>query len=159
MLAEYRRTHPQLKQLVFRPGTILGATTSNQITNLFERGVIMGLTSVSTPFVFIWDRDVVACIVKGIVERREASTILAGDGTLTLETSPAFSKPMSRFIGVAVGGASRIAALRLSQYGPEQVNFLRYRPVLANDRLKPDSVTRRRRRRQKRSTFMRATGD
>jgi UDP-glucose 4-epimerase len=34
---------------------------------------------------------------------------------------------------------SALALLRplgLSQYGPEQVDFLRYRPVLANDRLK-----------------------
>jgi len=26
----------------------------------------------------------------------------------------------------------------LSQYGPEQINFLRYRPVLANDHLKEE---------------------
>jgi UDP-glucose 4-epimerase len=26
--------------------------------------------------------------------------------------------------------------LRLTQYGPEQVNFLRYRPVLSNQQLK-----------------------
>ena len=28
--------------------------------------------------------------------------------------------------------------LRLSQYGPEQVDFLRYRPVLSNARLKEE---------------------
>ena len=28
--------------------------------------------------------------------------------------------------------------LRLTPHGPEQVRFLRYRPVLANDRLKDD---------------------
>ena len=32
MLADYRRDHPQLKQVVFRVGTILGETTRNQIT-------------------------------------------------------------------------------------------------------------------------------
>ena len=36
-------------------------------------------------------------------------------------------------------GALRILkALRLSGVGPEQVGFLRYRPVLANDRLKQE---------------------
>ncbi|MCJ7452295.1 MAG: NAD-dependent epimerase/dehydratase family protein, partial [Steroidobacteraceae bacterium] len=37
MLAEYREAHPRLRQVVFRVGTILGETTSNQITALFER--------------------------------------------------------------------------------------------------------------------------
>ena len=37
MLAEYRAEYPQLKQIVFRPGTILGENVSNQITNLFEK--------------------------------------------------------------------------------------------------------------------------
>ena len=37
MLAEYRRTQPQLRQVVFRIGTILGETTRNQITALFEK--------------------------------------------------------------------------------------------------------------------------
>ena len=37
MLAEYRKTQPQLEQVVFRIGTILGASTRNQITDLFEK--------------------------------------------------------------------------------------------------------------------------
>lgn len=138
MLAGYRRTHPQLKQLVLRPCTILGASTSNQITALFERKAVLGVSGASTPFVFIWDRDVVACIVKGIVERREGIYNLAGDGTLTMrEIAGMLHK---RYIAVpptlltAALGALKIAGL--TQYGPEQVNFLRYRPVLANGRLK-----------------------
>lgn len=31
-----------------------------------------------------------------------------------------------------------LRALKLTQYGPEQVDFLRYRPVLDNRRLKED---------------------
>jgi UDP-glucose 4-epimerase len=31
-----------------------------------------------------------------------------------------------------------LKALHLTQYGPEQLNFLRYRPVLANRRLKEE---------------------
>ena len=36
MLAEYREREPQLRQTVFRIGTILGETVSNQITALFD---------------------------------------------------------------------------------------------------------------------------
>jgi UDP-glucose 4-epimerase len=39
----------------------------------------------------------------------------------------------------AVQGALRVLCpMGLSQYGPEQVNFLRYRPVLDNRRLKEE---------------------
>ncbi|MCC6796741.1 MAG: SDR family oxidoreductase [Candidatus Hydrogenedentes bacterium] len=140
MLAQFRRSNPELKQLIFRPGTILGATTSNQITNLFESKRILGLKSASTPFVFIWDKDVVACIVKGIVERREGIYNLAGDGTLNLqEIACRLNKPYVQISPALLAFALRLLrALGLSQYGPEQVNFLRYRPVLANERLKSD---------------------
>ena len=37
MLARGRREHPELRQLVFRPGAILGEPTRNQITELFEK--------------------------------------------------------------------------------------------------------------------------
>ncbi|MBM3288853.1 MAG: NAD-dependent epimerase/dehydratase family protein, partial [Candidatus Hydrogenedentes bacterium] len=138
MLAEYRRSHPGLKQLVFRPGTILGETTSNQITALFERRWILGIAGAPTPFVFIWDQDVAACIVKGIVERREGVYNLAGDGTVTLKEIAATLR--RRYIAVPpalLGATLRVLKpIGVSQYGPEQVDFLRYRPVLANDKLK-----------------------
>ena len=140
MLAQFRQSNPELKQLIFRPGTILGASTSNQITNLFEGKRILGLKSASTPFVFIWDKDVVASIVKGILEHREGIFNLAGDGTLTLqEIAQRLRKPYTQISPTLLASALRILrALGLSQYGPEQVNFLRYRPVLANDKLKRD---------------------
>ena len=37
MLADYRRTAPQLQQTIFRIGTILGETVANQITALFDK--------------------------------------------------------------------------------------------------------------------------
>ncbi|NIS30078.1 MAG: NAD-dependent epimerase/dehydratase family protein, partial [Actinobacteria bacterium] len=43
LLAAYRRSRPDLAQLVLRPGTILGEHTSNQITDLFEKSVILDL--------------------------------------------------------------------------------------------------------------------
>ncbi|GMU92090.1 MAG: putative UDP-glucose 4-epimerase GalE1 [Candidatus Hydrogenedentota bacterium] len=140
MLAEYRESYPELKQLVFRPGTILGERTSNQITNLFEKRIVMGLRGTSTPFVFIWDHDVVACIIKGVLEQRSGIYNLAGDGTLTLrEIAQRLHKPYLPLPAGLVRAALRVMkSLGLTRYGPEQVDFLRYRPVLANDRLKAE---------------------
>ena len=50
---------PALEQVVFRVGTILGETTRNQITALFERPRLLAIRGAASPFVFIWDRDVV----------------------------------------------------------------------------------------------------
>ena len=85
MLLEYREQYPDLKQLIFRPGTILGENVNNQITNLFEKKIVLGIKGYDTPFVFIWDQDVVNCIEKGILENREGIYNLAGDGTLTMK--------------------------------------------------------------------------
>jgi len=140
MLAEYRATHPELRQLIFRPGTILGENTANQITNLFERRWILGLTGSPSPFVFIWDHDVVACIVQGILEQKSGIYNLAGDGTMTmLEIARLLGKPYIELPPVGLAFCLRLLkALGLTQYGPEQVNFLRYRPVLSNERLKTE---------------------
>ena len=49
MLAEYRRTQPALEQVVLRVGTILGETTRNQITALFERPRLLAIKGVREP--------------------------------------------------------------------------------------------------------------
>jgi len=140
MLAEYRGSHPALKQLIFRPGTVLGARTRNQITALFEKRFVLGLWGCDVPFVFIWDQDVAACILKGVLERTEGIYNLAGDGTLNLQQiARHLGKP---YVPIPVFVLKLVLlflhAVRLSQYGSEQVNFLRYRPVLSNDRLKEE---------------------
>ena len=149
-LADHRKRHPELKQLIFRPGTILGATADNQITALFHKPFIFGIVGSASPFVFIWDHDVVCCIIKGIREDVTGIYNLAGDGTLTLrEIAAILGKPYLSVPAWLVKAALWIlSGLRLSRYGPEQVNFLRYRPVLSNLRLKeefgyiPEKTTR-----------------
>ena len=138
MLARYRKEHPELKQLIFRPGTILGATTDNQITSLFKKSYIFGLKGAATPFVFIWDQDVVDCIVKGIHENITGIFNVAGDGVLTLkEIASILEKPYLPLpVWLVRASLWVFSRLKLSQYGPEQVNFIRYRPVLSNQRLK-----------------------
>lgn len=138
MLARYRREHPDLVQLVLRPATILGASTRNQITALFEKPVVLGLLGASSPFCFVWDEDVVACIVAGVHGEASGVYNLAGDGTMTLrEIARALGKPYLPLPPAVVSGAlSVLRRARLTRYGPEQVVFLRYRPVLSNERLK-----------------------
>lgn len=140
LLAEARRRRPRLKQLVFRPGTILGARTDNQITRLFRGRLVMGLWGYETPFVFIWDQDVVECIVQGIDRLAEGVFNLAGDGTLTLrEMANIMRKPYLPVPVMILRAALwTLQRLQFSPHGPEQALFLQYRPVLANDRLKSD---------------------
>lgn len=138
MLAQARDEHPALRQLVFRPGTVLGRQTDNQITNLFQRRWILGLRGCETPFVFIWDQDVVACIARGVIDERQGIYNLAGDGTLSLrEIASRLGKPYVALPATLVRAALAVLSrVGLTRYGPEQVMFLQYRPVLANERLK-----------------------
>ena len=94
MLAEARREHPELAQLVFRPGTVLGEGVDNQITALFEKPVLLGVAGSASPFVFIWDEDVVACLVRAVQAPRGGIYNLAGDGALAMsELARRMGKP------------------------------------------------------------------
>jgi len=139
MLAEHRQVHPELKQLIFRCCTILGATAKNQITDLFDSKRVLGLTGCEIPFVLIWDMDVVGAILKGILDEDSAGIFnLTGDGILTMkEMARIMDKPYVALPpGLIKGALWVMKKLGATQYGPEQVNFLRYRPVLSNRRLK-----------------------
>jgi len=140
MLARWRAEHPELKQLILRPGVILGAAAKNQITALFDKPMVLGLSGAATPFVFIWDQDVVAVILKGVFEDVAGIYNLAGDGVLSLkEMAARLGKPYVPLPAWLVRGALwLLGRLGLTQYGPEQVRFLLYRPVLSNQRLKDE---------------------
>lgn len=141
MLADYRKRHPELRQLIFRPGTILGRSARNQITDLFDRRWVLGLSGCEIPFVLIWDMDVVGALIKGIREDTAVGIYnLAGDGTLSMkEMARLMGKPYVALpVSVLKAGLGLMKMLGATQYGPEQVNFLRYRPVLSNRRLKEE---------------------
>ncbi len=140
MLARYREEHPDLRQLILRPGTVLGSEVRNQITHLFDKPVILGIAGAPSPFVFIWDEDVGAVIVRAVREGRGGIYNLAGDGALTLrELAATLGKPYLPLPAALVRAVLRLLKpLGLSRYGPEQVGFLRYRPVLDNHRLKSE---------------------
>jgi UDP-glucose 4-epimerase len=138
LVEEVRRDHPALEVLLLRPGTVLGETTDNQITALFSGPVVLGLRDTDVPFVFVLDTDVAEVIRRGVVERIAGTFNLAGDGVLTLRDIAALEG--KRFVPVPAwlltGALHLLSRLRLVPYGPEQVDFLRYRPVLANGALK-----------------------
>jgi len=140
VLASYRASHPELAQLVFRIGTILGESTRNQITALFERPRLLGVRGATSPFVFAWDEDVVGAILHGLATGRNGVYNLAGDGALTLEQIAARLGKPCRYLppGLLQAALTILRPLGLSRYGPGQVNFLRYRPVLDNRRLKQE---------------------
>ncbi len=140
LLAEQRATHPELAQLVLRVGTILGERVASPITALFERPVIVGVAGSEAPFVLIWDEDVATCIVHGILERRSGVFNLAGDGALPLpEIARRLGKPYLPLPAPLLAGSlGLLHRLGLSSRGAEQVDFLRYRPVLANRALKEE---------------------
>ncbi len=138
MLERYRKEHPELAQLVFRPGAILGERVANQITALFEKPFVLGVAGSETPFTFIWDRDVVGCLLAGIRSDRVGIYNLAGDGRTPMrQVADRLGKPYLPLPAWLLRGVlSVLHPVGLSRYGPEQVNFLRYRPVLDNTRLK-----------------------
>ncbi|WP_373187908.1 SDR family oxidoreductase [Halopseudomonas sp.] len=139
MLADYRQQHPQLQQLIFRPGTVLGSETRNQITNLFMAPRILALKGSDSPFVFIWDQDVIGAMEMGIREDKTGIFNMAGDGALTMaEIADRLNKPLLTLPVWLVKAGLQIAKWRGKPTGPEQVNFLRYRPVLSNRRLKEE---------------------
>ncbi len=140
MLARWRVAHPELQQVVFRIGTILGATVRNQITDLFEKPRPIAIRGSDSPFVFIWDEDVVGCLLRAIASDRTGIYNVAGDGALTIHEIAARLGKRCRVLPASLLRLALLLlkALGLTQYGPEQVKFLRYRPVLDNRRLKED---------------------
>ena len=140
MLAEYRQQQPQLEQIILRIGTILGTTVNNQITDLFKKPRLIAIRGSDSPFVFIHDQDVVGAILHGIDSPVTGIFNVAGDGKLTIHE---IAKRLGKVCVALPAGLLRAALwqlkmFHLTQYGPEQLDFLRYRPVLLNRRLKEE---------------------
>jgi UDP-glucose 4-epimerase len=140
LLAGYRAAHPELEQVVFRIGTILGPTVSNQITALWDGPALIAVRGADSPFVFVWVDDVAAAMARAATDGQPGVYNVAGDGKVTVrEIAQRLRKPVVTVPAAVLGSALRAGrALRLTVHGPEQVGFLRYRPVLANDALKRD---------------------
>lgn len=139
MLAEHRKSHPELLQTVLRIGTILGERVDNQITALFEKRRLIAIRGSSSPFVFIWDTDVTDALLHALSGSAQPGCYnLAGDGALTIhEIAARLGKRTTDFPAGLLKALLTIGSrLGVSRYGPEQLDFLRYRPVLLNTALK-----------------------
>lgn len=138
MLARARTEHPSLEQVIFRVGTVLGASVNNQITALFEKPRLLAIRGSASPFVFIHDADLVALLAQAVDSPVTGIFNVAGDGAMTMDDiASALGKPVLRLPAWLLQGAlSVLHPLGLTRYGPSQVDFLRYRPVLDNARLK-----------------------
>lgn len=139
MLAQYRAQHPALAQTVLRIGTILGERVDNQITALFEKPRLIAIAGSDSPFVFIWNEDVTGAICHALSgDAPPGCYNLAGDGALTIHE---IAQRLGKRTRVLPAGLLHAAlaigkTLGVSRYGPEQLDFLRYRPVLLNTALK-----------------------
>lgn len=140
LLAQWRQDYPALAQTIFRPCTVLGPGTSNQITAMFQRPLVLGLTGTATPFSLIADSDVVQALVRAVQQPRPGQYNLAGDGTLSLrEIAARLAKPYLAIPpGLLKAALWLLRALGLTNLGPQHVKFIQYRPVLDNAKLKAD---------------------
>lgn len=140
MLTEARRTQPQLRQTVLRIGTILGERVDNQITALFEKPRLIAIRGSDSPFVFVWDQDVIGAFLQAIRSSRTGCFNVAGDGALSIRQIAGLLGKRTREFPPALLKSLLWLGSRLgvSRYGPEQLDFLRYRPVLSNRRLKEE---------------------
>lgn len=138
MLAQARQDHPELEQVILRVGTVLGAGLENQITALFHKPALLMLRGYDSPFVFIWTKDLARILLRASTDGPAGIFNVAGDGALGIpELAELLNKPVRAVPAGLVQAALAVAKpLGLSRYGPEQVRFLQYRPVLDNAALK-----------------------
>jgi UDP-glucose 4-epimerase len=140
MLAEYRESAPQLEQVVLRIGTILGETVDNQITDLFRRKRLLKIMGSDSPFVFIWDQDVVGVILQAVLGKKAGIYNVAGDGAMTIDE---IAREMGKGVlpvpvAALKSGLATAHRFGLTPHGSAQTDFLEYRPVLDNTRLKTE---------------------
>ena len=138
MLAQWREQLPGLEQVIFRPGTVIGESVHSPITDLFEKRAVIGIAGSRSPFVFIWDQDVVDCLIAAVFGGPTGIYNLAGDGAMSpQQIATRLGKPYLPLPAPLVGAVLfLLKSIGLTEHGPERVKFLRYRPVLKNDRLK-----------------------
>lgn len=134
ILGEFKESAPQLQQVVFRPGAILGPNFEGPVVDLFQQSVVTGLMGYDGLFNFIWSEDVVDYLIEAVTTEVSGHFNIAGEGALSLKQiaklagKPYLSLPSS-FVQAML---TILKPLGLTQYGPEQVKFIKYRPVLSS---------------------------
>lgn len=139
-LIDLHKSHPMIKKFTFRISTVLGKNVNNPITDLFKKSFILGVKETDAPFVFIWDEDLVNILVSSVFSDKPGVYNVAGDGAVKMsEIAKCLNKKYVKVPSIVLESGLRVLnCFRLSQYGPEQVKFLKFRPVLLNESLKKD---------------------
>lgn len=139
-LAEKRISNPELNQYVFRVGTILGKTTKNPITEYLESPKILEIKGFKSPFVFIWDQDLVTILFKAVSDGKPGIYNVAGDGSLSVREIADImnkkNKTVPAWLIKSIFGL--LYPLKLSKYNAFIIRFVQFRPVLLNTKLKED---------------------
>jgi UDP-glucose 4-epimerase len=137
-LARYRQEFPRLEQTIFRITTILGDKVNNQITDLFKKPLQIGIMGTESRFSFIWDNDAVEAFKQSIFSPKTGIFNLSGDGSVSIqERGKLLKKPVIKIPSKVIESALLVLkTFGLTQYGPEQTLFLKYRPILDNTKLK-----------------------
>ncbi|MCC2616180.1 SDR family oxidoreductase [Aestuariibacter halophilus] len=140
MLNHFSQQQDTTGVLIMRPCTVLGSNTQNRITALFRAKRLLAVGQSRSPFVFIWDQDVVGALKSGVLNNKTGAYNLAGDGALDVnDLARITQKPVLRVPKALLSGVLWLGKrLGLSQAGPEQIMFLQYRPVLCNHKLKTE---------------------
>ncbi len=132
MLVEWHDLYPHLEQTVFRPCTVLGPTTNNQITAMFERPVVLGLSGTSTPFSLIADSDVIDALVQAVRHPKPGTYNLSGDGVLSLREIAALNRKF--YVSISPGPLKfllwLLKSLRITKLGPAQSSSCSTGPCL-----------------------------
>lgn len=138
MLAEARMAHPELEQVVLRVGTVLGVGAENQITALFHKPRLLAVSGSESPFVFIGLRDLARIVKRAATDGPAGIYNVAADGALGVnDLARILGKPVLRVPAWLLKTVLAVARpLGLTRYGPEQVRFLQFRPVLDNTAMK-----------------------
>ena len=139
-LKTYREMYPELEQTIFRITTILGDRVDNQITDLFKKRIQLGIRGTESRFSFIWDLDAVECFKQSIFSPHTGIYNLSGDGSVSIDGRGKMLNKYVLYVPSRVIATSLfiLKKLGLTQYGPEQTLFLKYRPILDNTKLKQE---------------------
>lgn len=132
--------HPEMQQYIFRVGTILGKTTKNPITEYLSREKLLCIKDYPSAFVAIWDQDLIAILWKALVDGKPGIYNVAGDGAIpSIELASLLNKQADiKPYWMLKLAFSILRPLKLIKYGPESLKFIKYRPVLSNDKLKKE---------------------
>jgi UDP-glucose 4-epimerase len=117
---------------------VLGPGTDNQITALFRKPRLLAVKGTESPFVFIGLRDLARILARAATDGPPGVYNVAGDGVVGVtDMARILRKPVRRVPAWLLRGLLRLARpMGLTRFGPEQVRFLQYRPVLDNSALK-----------------------